>query len=153
MDLILWRHAEAEDGVDDFARPLTPRGRRQAARMAQWLKRHAPAPWAVYTSPARRALETVEALHLPFHTVDSCRPGATAVELLRAAGWPGHPGTVILVGHQPSLGLAVALALTGSEAPWSLRKGAVVWLNARERDGASPVHLRASIAPDLLTDS
>ena len=37
MNLILWRHAEAEDGADDLQRALTGKGRRQAARMAQWL--------------------------------------------------------------------------------------------------------------------
>ena len=41
MDLILWRHAEAqdpEDGMDDLARALTRRGEKQAARMAAWLE-------------------------------------------------------------------------------------------------------------------
>ncbi|HCL86559.1 MAG TPA: histidine phosphatase family protein, partial [Comamonadaceae bacterium] len=42
MDLILWRHAEAieaRDGEDDLQRALTPRGEKQAARMAAWLDR------------------------------------------------------------------------------------------------------------------
>ena len=37
MDLILWRHAEAFDlaeGQTDLERALTPRGEKQAARMA-----------------------------------------------------------------------------------------------------------------------
>ncbi len=40
MDLILWRHAEAEnaeEGRDDLSRALTPKGERQALRMASWL--------------------------------------------------------------------------------------------------------------------
>ena len=40
MDLILWRHADARDpelGDDDLERPLTPRGVKQAQRMAEWL--------------------------------------------------------------------------------------------------------------------
>ncbi|HEX7466215.1 MAG TPA: histidine phosphatase family protein, partial [Usitatibacter sp.] len=39
MELILWRHAEAEDagGGGDLARSLTKRGRKQAAKMAEWL--------------------------------------------------------------------------------------------------------------------
>ena len=39
MDLILWRHAEAhegQEGEDDLLRRLTPRGEKQAARMAAW---------------------------------------------------------------------------------------------------------------------
>ena len=42
MDLILWRHAEAfelPDGGDDLDRALTPKGERQAARVADWLSR------------------------------------------------------------------------------------------------------------------
>ena len=42
MDLILWRHAEAEDaaeGQGDLDRVLTSRGEKQAARMAAWLDR------------------------------------------------------------------------------------------------------------------
>ena len=40
MDLILWRHAEAEeadDGRPDLERKLTARGERQATRVALWL--------------------------------------------------------------------------------------------------------------------
>ena len=45
MDLILWRHAEAEDwteGCDDLQRSLTGRGEKQAKRMAAWLDRQLP---------------------------------------------------------------------------------------------------------------
>ena len=46
MDLLLWRHADAEDGddapVDDLKRKLTPRGERQASRIALWLHRQMP---------------------------------------------------------------------------------------------------------------
>lgn len=152
MDLILWRHAEAEDGSDDMKRTLTSKGRRQAARTAHWLRRHVPAPWAVYASPALRAQETVDALHVPFLTLESIRPGATPEAVLAAAGWPHAEGSVVLVGHQPTLGMAAALALTGTAAPWSLRKGAIVWVNVRERSMAGPTHLRACLSPDLLGD-
>ena len=52
MDLILWRHAEAEDGVGkpDTERELTKRGRKQAERMAEWLRPHC----LLYTSPSPR---------------------------------------------------------------------------------------------------
>ena len=42
MDVLLWRHAEAEEGPDDFARPLTERGKKQAASVAAWLSQHLP---------------------------------------------------------------------------------------------------------------
>ncbi|MEZ5719744.1 MAG: histidine phosphatase family protein, partial [Burkholderiaceae bacterium] len=54
MDLILWRHAEAEVGTEhmnDLARPLTARGEKQAARMAAWLDRQLPDGLRVLSSP------------------------------------------------------------------------------------------------------
>ena len=42
MDLLLWRHAEAVDGTPDHLRELTPRGLKQARRMANWLDAHKP---------------------------------------------------------------------------------------------------------------
>ena len=61
MDLILWRHAEAEeaqDGGDDLARPLTPRGEKQAARMAAWLDRQLPEGLRAVSYTHLRAHET-----------------------------------------------------------------------------------------------
>ena len=42
MDLIIWRHAQAEEGDNDYERPLTAHGRRQATKMAAWLDRSLP---------------------------------------------------------------------------------------------------------------
>jgi len=71
-------------------------------------------------------------------------------DILAAAGWPEHKGAVVLVGHQPDLGNAVAYLLSGSAADWSLKKGALCWLASREREQESQVVLRAAISPDLL---
>ena len=65
MDLILWRHAEAEEGgvgMDDLQRALTPRGEKQAVRMAAWLVRQLPEGLRVLCSPARRTEQTAQAL-------------------------------------------------------------------------------------------
>src|SRR5436190_21449722 len=37
MDLILWRHADAEPGEPDIGRRLTAKGLKQAERVAAWL--------------------------------------------------------------------------------------------------------------------
>ena len=69
MDLILWRHAEAEeaaDGMDDVARALTPRGEKQAERMGAWLDRQLPQGLRVFASPARRTEQTAQALGRKF---------------------------------------------------------------------------------------
>ena len=57
MDLILWRHAEAQlikPGQDDIDRALTPKGERQAARMAQWLNQRLAESTRILVSPAVR---------------------------------------------------------------------------------------------------
>ena len=148
MDLILWRHAEAEDarGGDDLGRPLTDRGRRQAERMAAWLGPRLAAGAQVLASPARRCQETVAALGRPVATVDAIAPGASGEAVLAAAGWPGAAGAVVVVGHQPTLGLAVARALGESAARRSLRKGAVCWLRGGPGEGGARIH--ASRSPD-----
>jgi phosphohistidine phosphatase len=51
------------------------------------------------------------------------------------------------VGHQPTLGQAAALALTGAPADWSVQKGAIWWLSTRDGD---ETRVRAVITPDVL---
>lgn len=146
MDLILWRHADAEDGVPDEARRLTAKGRRQARKMAAWLAERLPAGWRVIASPALRTRETAAALS-PDYTIEAAvSTAATPQGLLKAAGWPEGRGTVVVVGHQPTLGAAAALALTGHVQAWSVKKGAIWWI-ARENDA---VIVRAVLAPGVL---
>jgi phosphohistidine phosphatase len=150
MDLILWRHAEAEDGGPDLARALTGKGRKQAVHVAEWLQQRLPAKFALLASPAVRAQQTAEALGEKIKTVERLAPGARVTDILEAAGWPDHKGTVVVVGHQPDLGNAIAYLLSGSQGDWSLKKGALCWVSNRDRDGETQVVLRAAISPDLL---
>jgi len=150
MELILWRHADAEDGApgaSDEARRLTPKGRRQAKRVAVWLKKQLPAEARVLASPAQRAQETAQALTRRFKVSRQVGTAADPQSILKAAGWPAGGGTVVIVGHQPTLGQAAALALTGHPAEWSVKKGAIWWLESRgERDAT----VRAVVAPDMV---
>ncbi len=147
MELILWRHADAEHRLPDDARQLTVKGRKQAKKMAEWLEARIPADCRVIVSPAVRARETATALTEKITVVPAVSTSATPQGLLQAAGWPDGTGTVIVVGHQPTLGAAAALALTGEAAAWSLKKGAIWWL-ARDADGA--VQVRAVLSPAVL---
>ena len=148
MDLILWRHADAADGAPDSERRLTGKGRKQAEQMAAWLKERVPKETTILVSPARRAQETAQALAAKFETRAELDSGATPDAVLKAAGWPRGDRTVVVVGHQPTLGETAALLLTGRVGAWSVRKGAVWWLVRRGRDDATV--LRAVISPDLL---
>jgi phosphohistidine phosphatase len=150
MDLILWRHAEAEPGVPDLDRRLTAKGVQQAARMAKWLDRHLPATARILSSPADRTQQTARALKRKFRVVPELAPGASAADVVAAAGWPDAREPVVVVGHQPALGEVAALLLTGEEAAWSVRKGAVWWLSNRVRDGGSGVVLKVVLGPDFV---
>lgn len=149
MELILWRHADAEQGIPDSERKLTAKGERQAVRVAKWLKTRLPDDAKILSSPAKRAQQTARALAKNFKLVNALDTGADAESLLAACGWPRAEGTVVAVGHQPVLGQAAALALTGKTGEWSLKKGAVFWLETRGRGAAQQVTVRAAISPDL----
>ena len=150
MDLILWRHAEAEDGKPDLQRALTAKGRQQAKRVAEWLQARLPASYTLVASPAVRAQQTAAALAGTFRTEPALAPGGSVAKLLQAARWPGHEGMVIVVGHQPDLGRAAAYLVGGHEMSWSLKKGALWWLANRVRDEEEQVVVRAVLSPDLL---
>lgn len=150
MDLILWRHAEAVDGLPDLNRKLTAKGNRQAADMAQWLKSRLPTSTRVLVSPALRTRQTAAALTEDFEVVKSLAPGGSVVDVLSAAQWPEHKGTALVVGHQPTLGMVASLLIAGEAMPWSIRKGSLWWLSHRIRGEQPQVVLRAVISPDLL---
>jgi phosphohistidine phosphatase len=154
MELILWRHAEAEAGEPDLGRRLTAKGEKQARRIAEWLHAQLPDSARVLVSPAARAQQTAQALadlsQRKFRTVDQLGPGASPEEVLAAAGWPEGKSTVVIVGHQPTLGWVASKLLAGRELDWSVKKGAVWWFSTRERAGDEQVLLRAVISPDLL---
>jgi len=150
MDLILWRHAEAEDGAPDLERRLTAKGHKTAARVAAWLLQRLPAKFVVLASPARRAQETAQALAVPYRTVEALAPGATVKAILEAADWPARRTAVVVVGHQPDLGRAAAHLVSGEASSWSVKKGGLWWITNRVRDDAAQVVVRAVVAPDLL---
>lgn len=150
MDMVLWRHADAEEGFPDEIRALTPRGRKQAARMAAWLEKHLPARYRLLASPATRTRQTADALGHPYKTDARLAVGASPADVLATAGWPERGGTVVVVGHQPTLGQTAALLLTGQVRNLSVRKGSLWWLSHRFRDDQGGILLRAVAAPDLL---
>jgi len=150
MELILWRHADAENGSHDSERNLTAKGVKQAARMAKWLRARLPENAVVLASPAKRAQQTARALVSDYKTVMEIGTSASAKDVLLACGWPGNERTVVVVGHQPTLGETAALLLTGAKQQWSLKKGAVVWIARRAETADAGALLRAAISPDLL---
>jgi len=150
MELILWRHAEAEEGSPDKpdeARALTSKGRKQAQKMAGWLARMLPEDCLILCSPAVRTQQTAEALGRKFKTVQALAPEASAEAVLEAVHWPDNPAPVMIVGHQPTLGQVAALLIAGEQQDWHLRKGSICWIASKDDGG--PVYLKAVIGADM----
>jgi phosphohistidine phosphatase len=131
MQLILWRHAEAEDIAPDHSdanRHLTERGRKQAQKMGAWLEQHLPADTHILVSPAVRTRQTAEALGRKFEIEPRLFTDTDVAQHLDASGWNNSNDTVLLVGHQPTLGQVAAQLMCGQPLPWSVKKGAIWWL-------------------------
>ena len=153
MDLIFWRHAEAFepiDGQDDLSRKLTPKGEKQAKRMAAWLDRQLHVGVRVLVSPAVRTEQTARALNRKFKMRDELSPNAEPDQVLLAAGWPDAKMPVVIIGHQPTLGRIIAALLGLSEQECAVRKGAVWWLRSRLREGVQQTVIVTVQNPDLL---
>ena len=153
MDLVFWRHAEAQEwepGCNDLERSLTPRGEKQATRMAAWLDRQLPEGARVLASPARRTEQTVLALGRKYKLRDELRPDATVDQLLTLVQWPQGRTTTLVVGHQPVLGQAIAQLLGMQASECAVRKGAVWWLRHRQREGVAQTVLLTVQSPEVL---
>lgn len=150
MDLILWRHAEAEMSEPDLQRALTPKGQKQARRMGEWLDAQLPAGCKILVSPAVRTLQTAEALGRKFKVVAQLAPGAGAQDVLRAANWPHAKEPVLIIGHQPTLGQVAALLIGGNDVDWEIKKANAWWIVQREPKDADSIYLKAVMAPDLI---
>ena len=150
MDLLLWRHADAEDGIPDAERALTRKGLKQAKQVAEWLEPRLPGGSLILASPAKRAQQTAAALGLPYTTDRRIGVHADIADLIAASNWPQRKGAVVLVGHQPTLGRLAARLLSGEPADWNIKKGALWWFSSRARYGDAQTVLRAVISPDLL---
>jgi phosphohistidine phosphatase len=158
MDLILWRHAEAEiasEGEDDLSRQLTAKGEKQAVRVAAWLDRHLPEGVRILVSPASRTEQTVKALNRKYKLRDELVPDSNADDVLALIKWhpdkgPQGKGPILLVGHQPYLGEIAAKLLGMQEHSCAIRKGAVWWLRSRIRDEYSEILLLNVVNPDFI---
>lgn len=148
MDLILWRHAEAEDSAMDHTRELTAKGVKQAEKVAVFLRQHLPGEHRILVSPATRTLQTVTALTNHFTLAPTIAPGSTAQAILRTARWPDAGGTVLVVGHQPALGEVAAQLLGCNDYSLNIKKSALWWFSQRE--GSARITLRLVITPDFL---
>lgn len=110
--LLLLRHAKSSwdnDKLADYDRPLNERGRSDAPRVGQLIRREGLTPDLIVSSAAKRAATTAElvALELPFdgelrytESLYLAEPGAYITIARRTAD---DVGTLMLVGHNPGI--------------------------------------------------
>jgi len=120
VDLILWRHADAEEGGADPERRLSAKGRRQAKRAAAWLRKRLREDANVLVSPARRAIETADALTDHYRIVPQLDTGACASGILAAAGLHAleHHVDRLAEDHANARLLGQRLTELGAELPF-----------------------------------
>jgi len=156
MNLIIWRHADAGDSLDDperdVERSLSERGKKQATRMSRWLEARLPENFAVLASPAERALQTARTLSSKCRTDPRLLPGGSLEDALVAVKIDEthlrRAGHLVVVGHQPVLGMLLAHLVSGTTSTWSIKKGAIWWLQRKENEPFWQV--KAAIGPDLV---
>jgi phosphohistidine phosphatase len=154
-NLILWRHAEAEDHSKtgaDADRALTKTGHKDAAKMAKWLNQHLPSNTEVFCSPARRCLETAATLQklssIEIKVADFLSVDSTAEIIANKVRNDDSSKTILIIGHQPNLGLVITNLLGMSENACAVKKGAVWWLRQREVNGTLQTYLFTVQHPD-----
>jgi phosphohistidine phosphatase len=153
MDLILWRHAEAEphkpDQLADQLRVLTAKGARHASRVGAWLDRQLPSQCRILSSPATRCVQTAEGLGRKFQVVEALNTDSTPQAILEASGWPNARLPVVIVGHQPLLGQVAALIFSGAVHDWKIRKASVLWIAHKGEADPAPF-VRLAVGPDMV---
>jgi phosphohistidine phosphatase len=154
MELLIWRHAEAEGhhsaSEGDVLRPLTPHGCAQAERMATWLEPRLPAGIRILCSPALRCEGTVAYLGRKYKLCDELLPSSSQQDLLKLISWPDRDTPTLLVGHQPVLGELIAHLMGTQVKEQSFRKGALWWLRSRRREGHLQTVTHCVMGPELL---
>ena len=153
MDLIFWRHAEtahAVDGQSDSDRELSPRGERQAQRMAHWLERQLPESTKILCCPTVRTEQTVSPLGRKYKLRDELSPNASIEDVLALVQWPINKSNVLLVTHQPLIGEVIKKLLQIQIPEVVIRKGSVWWLRSRNKEDEEQIMLVTVQTPEML---
>jgi phosphohistidine phosphatase len=153
VKIILVRHGDADaeipEGLDDDARALTARARALLPTHFRALAGHIGTPSLILTSPLVRAVQTATLLAQalgyegPLKAHRSLFPDGP-VGAIEALLRDQPVDTVVLVGHQPSIGGAATYFLDLPSFPRAVNPGTVIGL---EREGTRPARLLFYGAP------
>jgi phosphohistidine phosphatase len=155
-NLIIWRHAEAEmqsETGHDSDRMLTKRGYKDAAKIAKWLHKHLPDHFELFCSPALRCLQTAQALQdrsqVEIKVSDFLSVDSNVARIVKEISNNNESKTILIVGHQPNLGLLISKLLVLDESACLVKKGAVWWLKQRKVGHSSHYYIHAVMQPNF----
>ena len=142
MILYVFRHGEAVDAskalIDEW-RYLTGKGRKATEAVAHRLVRHGLSACQIISSPLVRAVQTAQIVaqtcgkSANLEISGLLQPGGDLTELVEFV--KNHPGKrVMVVGHEPQLGMLVA-RLLGRGGQIQLKKSGCVMLEIRNKPG------------------
>ena len=161
MDFYALRHGKAEEPGPrgDASRRLTQEGAREMASIASALRKLGYRPERVASSPLKRARQTAEAVvaAMPparrptIETWDELVPEAEPSGAMKRLAESEPDGSVMVVGHQPHLGLLVGTAIsTGASAQVPLKKGGLAHVRVSSFSHKPHGYLRALLTPRAL---
>ena len=165
MLLHLVRHAHALREEEDKARPLSPRGRGEVARLARFLGVCGVfRPAQIWHSPLARSRQTADDLAARLLLVEALRveiPGLLPEDDPRELSdrihlHPKDRGDLAIIGHEPHLSALASLLVRGKARPdlFVLKKSALLTLElteaAHKKTGHARWIVRWHLSPELL---
>lgn len=123
MNCVLFRHGIAVERDEweglEADRPLTERGAKRVAQVAAGLNRLDVQPTHVFSSPLIRAIETAKIVHRSLQVrsavqiVEELLPDAPPDRLLSILHDLPPESCALCIGHEPQLGMAASVMLSG----------------------------------------
>ncbi len=162
MDIFLLRHAEAEplgesNHFRDDLRALTGEGRKQMKNAALGLQALNIQFDLVASSPLVRARETAEIVGEigksgePIAIWDELSPGVKPAALFERIKSCGQKGSILLVGHEPDMGIIASHLLVGSgKISMPFKKAGLCRIEVDEFPPNLPGTLKWMLTPKIL---
>jgi len=159
MKLVLIRHAPAEERMRfgrEYARPLTPDGRRRMRAAAKGLRILIPEIAILATSPLARARQSAEIVAGQYDSLDmvavpAFAPGASPRAVLAWLRQQPQDATVAAVGHEPDLGIAASWLLARrKESFLPFKKSAACLIDFTDEPAAAGGALVWMLTPSIL---
>jgi phosphohistidine phosphatase len=162
MKLYIVRHAiavpQGTSGIRDEDRPLTEEGMKKMRRVAVGLCALDFRPQLILSSPLLRARQTAEILLKAFDDkielkiIPALAPSGQRPELYREIQLHGKKlESLMLVGHQPSLGeIAGEIAFGSSEYPVEFKKGGACIIELEDVRGTPKGKMVSLLTPSVL---